>query len=609
MLRHSHLLLLASILLNGPLRSSPLPSPSDHALAAGSMDRLRTELCLAEKDQDRSREVKVLRQIRDLQIGYGALDSAVVNGIRIVGMSGLSNDRPAMANDWSSMAIAYQRLGSLSEAVDAQKRALLILKITNDPALVNPALLDLLDLLLEAKRFPELKYASDEALRNMKNGADKSGHTRVLAIQGRALIEQDRPVDALSLLHLALRDSAGMESPRAKAQTLFALARANADIHDWKGARANFDQGLALLPSAQKTSPKLYGLRARIEEGMGDMTGALRSVRLQIAVTDSLRTVTRAERLTQLQALYALKLKDRDMDTLRAENEAGAVSLAAARRHVTMSIWGGLIMLTLVILLSVLRGRHLGSLRRTRLKNAVIHRQADEILVKNIELEQHNLRLREILENEQEKDLVLMDVHYRTKNSLQLVSALLKMQASHGKDPAVESIMRDLQSRIHSMALVHEHLYKCGDLNRVNVKAHFMALANAVLRHHGLEHRMTVEFDITLDRARPSDLTPLSLLLNELLTSSAKHAASKERSGRILVVLRPLAEHRCELLFTDEGSGLEKERFLQTDSFSNELIQVVAQQLNGTIHLLRSDVLTFQMTFDDGEHDVLRMAS
>jgi two-component sensor histidine kinase len=54
---------------------------------------------------------------------------------------------------------------------------------------------------------------------------------------------------------------------------------------------------------------------------------------------------------------------------------------------------------------------------------------------------------------------------------------------------------------------------------------------------------------------------------------------------------------------------LEQERFLQADSFSSELIQVLARQLNGTIHLLRSDVLTFQMTFDAGERDRMLMAS
>ena len=68
------------------------------------MERLRAELYLAEKQQDQAREVKVLREIRDLQIGCGALDSAVMNGIRIVDLSGVSNDRKAMASDWQAMA-------------------------------------------------------------------------------------------------------------------------------------------------------------------------------------------------------------------------------------------------------------------------------------------------------------------------------------------------------------------------------------------------------------------------------------------------------------------------------------------------------------------------
>jgi two-component sensor histidine kinase len=159
------------------------------------------------------------------------------------------------------------------------------------------------------------------------------------------------------------------------------------------------------------------------------------------------------------------------------------------------------------------------------------------------------------------------------------------------------------------MALVHEHIYKYGDLDRVNVKAHFVALADAVLRHHGLDHRMNVEFDISHDRSRLEELTPLSLLFNELLTNSAKHASTRNRSGRILVVLRPLAEHRCEFLFTDEGTGLEQERFLHTDSFGAELVRTLAKQLNGTIHLLKSEVLTFQMTFDNADGEEIRLAS
>jgi len=609
MLRIIHLLPLAALLLCAPLRSLALPSTPVPVHPVLSLERLHAEIYLAEKEKDQPRLLKCLREIRDVQIQYGALDSAIMNGIRIVGISGISDDRPAMAADWQAMAKAYQRLGSLSEAVDAQKRALLILKTTDDPKLAASALLDLLDLLLEAKRFPELKHASDEAMITMKSLGDRNGQTRVLSIQGQGLLEQGRPVDALSLLHLALRDAQGMQDVQLNAQTLFALARANADIKDWRAARTQFDQGLILVPDAEKYDPELFGLRASIEEGTGDLAAALHSERLRSATTDSLRTATRAERLTQLQSLYGSTLKDQDMDALRAENQAAAEALATARQRVGLAIIVGVILLALVVVLSLLRGRYLGTARRTRLKNAVIHRQADEILVKNLELEQHNLRLREILENEQEKDVVLMDVHYRTKDSLQLVSALLKMQAFHGKDPQMDSLMRDLQGRIHSMALVHEHLYKCGDLNRVNVKAHFIALSNAVLRHHGLEHRITVDFDISHDRARPADLTPLSLLLNELLTSSAKHAASRDRSGRIHVVLRPLAEHRCEFLFTDEGTGLEQERFLRADSFSSELIQVLAQQLNGTIHLLRSDVLTFQMAFDTGEGDRMLMAS
>ena len=148
------------------------------------------------------------------------------------------------------------------------------------------------------------------------------------------------------------------------------------------------------------------------------------------------------------------------------------------------------------------------------------------------------------------------------------------------------------------MALVHEHIYKCGDLSRVNVKAHIMALSSSVLKTYGLQEKVKVDMNVNYDRATLDNLIPLSLLLNELITNTAKHAFTDRDQGRISIVLRRMGEHQCELMFSDDGVGIEQQKFFHNDSFGLELVRTLATQLNGHIKLLKGEGTTFQLTFE-----------
>jgi two-component sensor histidine kinase len=172
----------------------------------------------------------------------------------------------------------------------------------------------------------------------------------------------------------------------------------------------------------------------------------------------------------------------------------------------------------------------------------------------------------------------------------------------------LEHIFSEAQGRVQSMALVHEHIYKVGDLNRVNVKAHVLALAEGILANHGLRHRVRVDLQVTFEKATVETLIPLSLLLNELLTNSAKHAFQGREAGVIKIVLRRMADHRCELLYVDDGAGLSPEQFSSGTSFGMELVRMLAEQLNGRIRLLQGEGTTFELSFEP-ERPRLRAAS
>ena len=58
-----------------------------------------------------------------------------------------------------------------------------------------------------------------------------------------------------------------------------------------------------------------------------------------------------------------------------------------------------------------------------------------------------------------EKVTLVQEVHHRVKNNLQVLSSLISLQAAGVEDATVQSMLRDTENRIQSMALVHQQLY------------------------------------------------------------------------------------------------------------------------------------------------------
>src|SRR5262249_62417207 len=63
-----------------------------------------------------------------------------------------------------------------------------------------------------------------------------------------------------------------------------------------------------------------------------------------------------------------------------------------------------------------------------------------------------------------EKSAVLKEVHHRVKNNLQFISSLLSLEAARSSNRQVVQLFAEIRSRLRSMALVHENLYRAGDL-------------------------------------------------------------------------------------------------------------------------------------------------
>jgi PAS domain S-box-containing protein len=189
----------------------------------------------------------------------------------------------------------------------------------------------------------------------------------------------------------------------------------------------------------------------------------------------------------------------------------------------------------------------------------------------------------ELRDSLEEKVALLKEVHHRVKNNLQIVDSLLGLQSNRSKNPEVMELLQDSRNRVRSMALLHETLYRSGNLARINFSSYVDELCRRILHTFGpggerirLETRVT-PVGLTLDQAMPC-----GLIVNELVSNAFKYAFPGERRGRILVEITPMGEQMLVLSIRDDGVGLPEELDPEsTPTLGLKLVFDLAGQLDG----------------------------
>jgi len=196
--------------------------------------------------------------------------------------------------------------------------------------------------------------------------------------------------------------------------------------------------------------------------------------------------------------------------------------------------------------------------------------------------------------SEERKEALLREVHHRVKNNLAVICSLLYLQSTHTRDQEAIQIFRDMEDRVHSMALVHESLYRSENLARINFAEYAQVLAKDILSSHGSPD-VPVRLKSTLEPVIMSaDLAvPCGLILNELISNAFKHGFPNGARGEINVTLRRGPEHRCTLSVEDTGVGIPADLDVKASkSLGLRLVRSLTQQIHGAFELVKSDLGT-----------------
>jgi two-component sensor histidine kinase len=155
-----------------------------------------------------------------------------------------------------------------------------------------------------------------------------------------------------------------------------------------------------------------------------------------------------------------------------------------------------------------------------------------------------------------QRETLLLEGEHRLKNSLQLISSVLELQARDIADPALREGFLQASRRVRILARIHERLHGLRQAGKVDLAVYLRKLCVDLVESLALSEEQPIEVE-TADAAVPADqAVRLGLILNELIINAMKHGQRGGSSARVRVRLSRHAEGAMRLSVADQGDGL-----------------------------------------------------
>ncbi|MBP2298606.1 sensor histidine kinase [Azospirillum picis] len=197
-----------------------------------------------------------------------------------------------------------------------------------------------------------------------------------------------------------------------------------------------------------------------------------------------------------------------------------------------------------------------------------------------------------------EKEVLLRDIHHRVKNNLQVILSLLELQAQ--RSPELEGPFSEALTRINTMGLIHEQIYRSTGDSAVRLDSFIEALADHLRSFHRrpgrevtIHHRVEA---VSLDLNR---IVPFALILNEVVSNAFKHAFADRPSGSITITVRSEGE-TLRLTIEDDGVGTGSPVPAGPGgrrSMGMDLIRAFSRQIHGEYRFTCTGGTLFELVF------------
>lgn len=318
----------------------------------------------------------------------------------------------------------------------------------------------------------------------------------------------------------------------------------------------NVDDAQVKFNTLQDMLPNIRHLRHRIRyhklesdmyKGSSNTANYNTSLVQYHLLKDSMENLQRIGSIENLEAKYQSDKKKAEIERLALEDKLSQSKISRQR----LALGGGLLALSILALFSY----------RLLQKNKIIDKQNNE------------------------KDILLKEIHHRVKNNLQVISSLLGMQSRSLDDEKAKEALKEGRTRVHSMSLIHQELYNKDALSGIDMSVYTPKLCKNLIETYGIESNIRLETNINPLTLDIETVIPIGLIINELITNALKYAFTNKAEGVIKVQLNE-SQNTLILSVKDNGAGMPEHQSQNIEGgFGYTLISAFRKKLNAQIDI------------------------
>ena len=196
----------------------------------------------------------------------------------------------------------------------------------------------------------------------------------------------------------------------------------------------------------------------------------------------------------------------------------------------------------------------------------------------------------QLIESNEQQLVLIKELHHRVKNNLQIINSFLNLEKRAYKN-CPELVIEHMQTRLSSLALLHEKTYNSSDFKNINLNE---CLTNQDISTKNLVHSpMEIEFKTDVDEninLSIEVITPLLLIIDELTMIAIRNAFPDKMTLNKKITKKVTMSDKDTVLLTFEeiGIGIEDSKDI-TDVIGCEIIKSLTKQLDGTITSIKNE--------------------
>lgn len=222
-----------------------------------------------------------------------------------------------------------------------------------------------------------------------------------------------------------------------------------------------------------------------------------------------------------------------------------------------------------------------------------------EFLKQNENVAYNNIKANiELTALNNEKTVMLKEIHHRVKNNLQIVTSLLRIQSNDLEDTRMKSDFKQAIDRILAIAKIHDKMYNNDLLNQIDLADYLTELLNELVETYAGNKTIEKEVFSNINSIDPKNLVPIALLFNELVTNSLKHAFTQKKHGKIKIEACIDSAKNVTIIYHDNGIWAVNEAPKKRVSIGLELVDSFVNQLDAKLAVSKTpDGTTYTIQF------------